>query len=487
MTQDNLKQKAASSMAWAAIQKYTLMGVAFVSSIILARLLMPYDYGCIGMLSIFIMISNILIDGGFGSALIQKKQPTDEDYSTIFYWNLFMSSVMYVVLYIAAPYIAEFYKIPLLSKVLRVQGIVLFINAFKMIQSNQIRKQFRFKPMAITNILTSLVSLSITVAMAYSGFGVWALVAQNLTVSIIPMFAFWYITKWHPQLIFSKESFKSLYSFGGFMFMTSIVNTIADNVQGLLIGRFYNPSTMGYYSKAKSTEELASNSIAQVVSLVTYQIYAEVQDEKNRLVSIIRRLTQTLSYVTFPLLALLMIQAKPIFVLLYSDRWLDSIPYFRVLCFAGFAICLQAITQQSIAAIGKSKTMFKWTFTNRILGIIMIVAGLLAYGIKGLLVVMVISSWFTYFIYAYLVSMHIGYGFGSQMTALIPCVLMTLAASVACMISLWLLPFNIYINAAISTIIYITIYFTISRVFKVDSYYYCKDLARLFTKKIFKK
>ena len=183
------------------------MGISFVSSIILARLLTPYDYGCIGMLEIFIAIATIMIDGGFGSALLQKKRPTQEDYSTIFYWNLAMSTVMYILLYIGAPYIAEFYKIPLLTAVLRVQGIVLFINALKMIQSNILRKNFRFKPMAIVVTISSLISVAVTVIMAYCGYGVWSLVVSNLLIALLPMIAFWFITKWKPLPVFSKQSF----------------------------------------------------------------------------------------------------------------------------------------------------------------------------------------------------------------------------------------------------------------------------------------
>lgn len=477
---NDLKTKAVSSVFWTAVQKYTLMGVAFISSIILARLLTPYDYGCIGMLEIFITIATFLIDGGFGSALLQKKQPTDEDYSTIFYWNLIMSSILYVLLFYAAPYIASFYGIPLLSKVLRVQGVVLFINAFKMVQSNQLRKQFRFKPFAITNVVASLVSLVITIVMAYCGLGVWSLVAQNLIISAIPMVIFWMITKWKPLPSFSMQSFKELFKFGGFMFLTDIINTIADNIQGLLIGKKYNPDVMGYYAKAKSTQNLASNSIAQVVSMITYQLYAEVQDDKEMLKNIIKRITKTLSFVTFPILMILMIQAKPIFILLYSDRWIDSVPYFQVLCFAGFALCLQSITQQSIAAIGKSGIMFKWTFVNRSIGIGLIIGGLYLFGIEGLLVGMVLSSWLNYIVYACLVAKHIGYKLHDQIYALFPSLTLTTISSLICYSINLFSPLSMYWTSIISTIVFIMVYVFISITVKLDSYYYCKSIVSSF-------
>ena len=171
---DNLKQKAASGVAWTSIQKFAGMGVSFIAGIILARLLTPEDYGCIGMLSIFMVLAGAFVDGGFGSALIQKKRPTQEDYSTIFFFNLGMSLLMYVILFVCAPAIARFYKMPILSSVLRVQGLVLIINAFSLIQSNQLRKQFKFKKIAIVTLITSIVSFSVTIIMAYKGFGVWS-------------------------------------------------------------------------------------------------------------------------------------------------------------------------------------------------------------------------------------------------------------------------------------------------------------------------
>ena len=176
----DLKQKASSGMVWTALQKYSTMFISFVSGIILARLLTPYDYGCIGMLSIFMVLADVFIDGGFASALIQKKKPTQEDYSTVFYWNLGMAALVYAILFFGAPAIANFYNTPILCPVLRIQGIVLFIQAFNLVQRSQLKKKLNFKVLSIITIVTSLVSLGVTIVMAYKGFGVWALVAQNL-------------------------------------------------------------------------------------------------------------------------------------------------------------------------------------------------------------------------------------------------------------------------------------------------------------------
>ena len=468
----NLKQKAASGMVWAALQKYSTMIIAFISGIILARLLTPYDYGCIGMLSIFMVLAEAFIDGGFGSALIQKKQPTQEDYSTIFFWNLFMAVILYVVLYACAPIIARFYKIPLLSKVLRVQGVILFIYAFNIVQRNQLQKQLKFKVLSIITLSASIIALSVTIVMAYKGFGVWALVVQNILVSTIPAIAFWFFVKWRPVLVFSWKSFKELFSFGLFMFLTNLINQFSGQLQGLLIGRFYNASTMGYYSKAKKTEDLASHSISSVMTQVTYPLYANMQDDKKALANIIKRITMTLSYFSFPLLFILLLVAKPVFVILYSERWLQSVPYFQVLCIAGLASCLQAVNFQSIAAIGKSKIMFIWTVVKRMVGISAVIVGLLFWGMKGLLVGVVLNSWFSYFVNIGLVSKYIGYKWSDQLLCIMPVAIASVVAAVAAIFVGHLLNLSMYPDGIVKFFVYLIIYMGWSLIFKPEAYNY---------------
>lgn len=472
MAHKNLKQKAAAGMVWTFFQKYSKMIIQFISGIILARLLTPFDYGCIGMLSIFMVLAETFIDGGFGSALIQKKRPTQEDYSTIFWWNVGMAFVMYAVLYFCAPAISRFYKIPLLCDVLRVQGLVLFIYSLNIIQRNQLKKKLNFKLLSIVSVSTAIIALGITIFMAYKGFGVWALVTQNLIVAAIPSLVFWFYVKWRPKWVFSWQSFKELFSFGFYMFLTHIVNRFGQQIQGLLIGKVYNPATMGYYSKAHSVEKLASNSVSQVMTQVTYPLYAEAQDNKAMMINMIKRLTTTLSYLTFPLMFIFILLAKPIFVLLYSERWLASVPYFQVLCLAGLPNCLQAVNLQTISAIGKSKTMFLWTLLKRTVGIAAIVGGLILFGMKGLLAGATINSWFSYLVNIGLVSKHIGYKWTQQLKDLLP---ITIASVVAAVVSYgvgYLLGLNMYPDGIVKLIVYLTIYLGWSFIFKPESYTY---------------
>ena len=467
----SLKQKAASGMVWTALQKYSTMFIQFISGIILARLLTPYDYGCIGMLAIFMVLAEAFIDGGFGSALIQKKRPTQDDFSTIFYWNLGMAVLMYAILFMSAPAVSRFYGIPLLCDVLRVQGLVLFIYAFNIVQRNQLMKKLNFKVLAKVAITTSVIALGVTIFMAYKGFGVWSLVAQNLLTAAIPALAFWFYLKWRPALVFSSKSFKELFGFGFYMFMTHLVNSFSTQIQGLMIGKVYNPSTMGYYSKALNTESLASRSISSVMTQVTYPLYAEAQDNKVLLRNMIKRLTMTIAYITFPMLFILLLTAKPVFLLLYSEKWLASIPYFQVLCIAGMGTCLTAVNTQSIAAIGKSKVMFTWTIIKRCVGLSIIVVGLFFFGMKGMLLGAVFSSWFSYFVNVVLVSKHIGYGWGHQVFDLLPIIF---ASSLAALVSYGVsfFHFNIYVDGVLKLLVYMIVYMGWSLLFKPESYIY---------------
>lgn len=482
-----LKQKAIQGVVWTSINRFTTIGIQFISGIILARLLTPDDYGCIGMLSIFMLISSTFIDGGFGSALIQKKRPSQEDYSTIFIWNLGISIIIYTLLYVSAPAIAYFYKIPLLSDILRIQGIILILNALQTVQVNQLNKQFRFKKIAIVSLITSITSLSVTIYLAYEGLGVWALVTQNILLSLIPTIIYWFTNKWYPQLRFSIHSFKELFSFGFYMFLSSIINTTVNNIQGLLIGRLYNPTIVGYYSKAHSTEKLASTSISQIIAQVSYPLYAELQDNKLALINVVKKLTALLAYITFPMLSLLALLATPIFTLLYSEKWLNCVPYFQILCIAGIAICLQSVNSQTISAIGKSKLMLKWTVVKQLSGVSIVVLGLIFFGIEGLLVGMVIKSWLIYIVNASLVSTHIGYKLKNQLLDLCPIMLLALTALCISYIGGSFFECGLYIDAIIKLIIYVVLYLFGSYVLKLKAFIETRQLISNFVLKKIKK
>ncbi len=466
-------------MLWTAIQKYSTMLISFISSIILARLLMPEDYGAIGMLAIFMGLAEVFIDAGFGSALIQKKTPTQTDYSTVFYFNIVMSVVLYAVLFFSAPAIASFYKMPILCKVLRVQGLILFIYAFNIIQRNQIRKNLRFKKLSKITIVSSVVSLIITVVMAYMGFGVWALVAQNFVTALVPCVFFWLTMNWRPTWEYSWASFKELFGFGSFMFLTHLFTTFSQRITGLLVGRWYDPATMGYYSKASELSKQATLSISGVMIQTTYPLYAAVQDDKVRLINMVKRITSTLAYITVPMLSLLILVAKPTIILLFSERWLASVPYLQILCVGGMAGCLQAVNQQTIAAIGKSKVFFEWTVIKNTLGIVFQVVGLIMWGIWGLLAGKVLSSWFSYLVNISLVSKHVGYKNFQQLKDLLPFFVVSAIAVLAGHFGSSVFGLGLYPNGIVRALIFVAVYLGWSLLFKPEAYRYTLSVLRV--------
>ena len=483
MAEQSLKHKAASGMIWSAIQRYSTMLIKLISGMILARLLMPEDYGAIGMLLIFVSLAEVFIDAGFGSALIQKKNPTQTDYSTVFYFNIVMSVILYGLVYLSAPAIAEFYRMPILCNVLRVQGLILFLYAFNVIQRNQIRKNLKFKILSKITIISSIISLTVTVILAYMGFGVWSLVAQEFLGILIPCIFFWLTMNWRPTWEFSWTSFKELFGFGSFMFLTHLFTTFSQRINGLLVGRWFNPATMGYYTKADSFSRFATLSIAGVMIQTTYPLYASVQDDKERLINMVKRITSTLAYITIPMLSILILIAKPLIVLLYSDRWLPSVPYFQILCFGGMAGCLQSVNQQTIAAIGKSKVFFVFTIVKQSVGIASQVIGLIICGMWGLLAGLVFSSWFDYLVNITLVSKYVGYKNYQQLIDLSPIFIVSGLSLVAGYFVSGLFDLSFYVDALVKVAIFMTMYMVWSVVFKPESYTYTLSIVKMVASK----
>ena len=450
------------------MQRFGTMAISFVSNIVLARLLTPDDYGVIGMLAIFIAISNTFIDGGFGSALIQKKEPTKEDYSTIFWWNMFLSIVLYALLYVCAPLIAGFYKLPMLSDVLRVQGVVLIINALSIIQQNQLRKQLKFKRLATVTVISATLSAGIAIVLAWQGWGVWALVAQQLILSGFNAIQFWILNKWWPSLLFSKKSFKELFGFGGFILLSNLINTFCNNVQTILIGKFFAPSTLGYYTQARKLEEVASTGFSSVVDQVSYPILSENQNDIQKLRDVLRKLLMSIAYITMPIMAILALTAEAVIILLYSEKWIGCIPYFQLLCIAGMAISMQGILYYAVASIGKSQELFKWTLIKRFVALLCVLVGMITFGIYGLLVGTVIGTWMVYFSNAYLCIKHIAYPLRQQFSDLIPIVIANIIAYFVAYSVMQHTNLHIYPNSVLAIIIYIVIYILLSYFLKLQ-------------------
>lgn len=426
---DSLGHKATTGALWAAIDKFGSMGLQFIVNIILARILLPSDFGVIGMLAIFIAVSNTLIDGGFGSALIQKKEPTQIDYSTIFYWNILFSSFLYIVLYVCAPLVAEFYKMPLLSDVLKCIGLTIIIGSITSIQSTRLKKTLSFKTLAIVNIISYALSASFGVLLAFNNFGVWSLVYMTIVNGVIMLILLWSITRWHPSITFSIRSMRELFGFGGYILAANILQNICNNIQGIIIGKRFSATQMGYYSQAYKLDQIPSTSIPQVIVQVMYPVYSSLQDDESRLISILSMNIRVISFLIYPLLGLLILLAPDLIEFLYGVKWIPASPYFQILCVGGLFVALQNVNFYAVASKGKSKPLFYWSFYKWGFLIASILFGS-SWGIFGLLWGMVISNINIYLVNAFLVGKYVGLSTVNQIKLLFP-VFMVLALSLA--------------------------------------------------------
>lgn len=419
-----LGKKILQGTVWVTIDRFGTMALSFIVNLILARLLLPADFGCIGMLAIFISVSQVLVDGGFGSALIQKKNPTEEDYSTIFYWNLLFSLLLYGIIFLISPYVAFFFKIPSLRKVLRILALVLIINALMIVQNNRLRKQLAFSTLAWINISSHLVSALIAIILAYKGFGVWSLVVLQLMSGVFQNCMLWGVVRWYPKRFFSFQSLKELFSFGGYLMAANILQSVCINLQGIIIGRKFSASQMGYYSQAKKLDDMCSHNVPNIIVQVIYPVYSKFQNEPVRMQDLLGKSIRLISFVIIPMMFLLILIAQPLIDFLYGDKWLISVPYFQVLCVGGIFVCLQNINYYAIAAMGESQALFRWSFYKWGLLLLLLLIGS-SFGMYGILWAMVISEINIFITNAILAFKYTGYSVLHQFKDFLPVLLIS--------------------------------------------------------------
>ena len=419
MSMVGLGKKVVSGAIWATIDKMGTMVIQFVVNLILARLLMPEDFGCIGMLAIFISVSQTLVDGGFGSALIQKKEPTQEDYSTIFYWNIIFALVLYAILFFVAPLVAAFFNLPLLCDILRVFGLVIIINSLIIIQNNRLRKQLAFRTIALINVGSLIMAAFIAVYMAYKGCGVWSLVAMQILYGIFQNLFLWGIVRWCPSLKFSVSSLKSLFGFGGYLLASNVLQEICKNMQGIIIGRKFSAIQMGYYAQAKKLDDVCSYALPNILVQVIFPVYSQFQNDRERLCDLLGLSVRLIAYFIFPLMLLLVLVAEHLILFLYGDKWIFSVPYFQILCVGGIFVCLQNINYYAVAAVGKSRILFGWSFYKWGMLLLLLLIGA-HWGMYGILWGMVLSSMNIYMVNAFLSYKYVGYTLSRQVKDFLP-------------------------------------------------------------------
>lgn len=438
MGNESIGNKAVKGSLWAAFDKFGTLGIQFAVNLILARILLPSDFGAVGMLAIFIAVSNTVIEGGFGSALIQKKDPTRTDYSTIFYWNVGLSVFIYLVIFVCAPYVARFFKMEILEGVLRGIGLSLILTAIAGIQTNRLQKQLRFNTIAATNILSFTAAGIVSVIMAYMGFGVWSLVVLQVLQSFLRVLILLVLTRWLPGLTFSLSSLRQLFSFGGYLLIANILQEVCKNIQGIIIGKRFSASQMGYFTQAYKLDNITSYSIPQIIVQVMFPVYASIQDDGKRLIELLSMNIRVISYIVFPLLGSLILIADPLILLLYGEKWLPAAPYFRILCFGGMFISLQNVNFYAVASKGRSRILFYVSFYKWGMLLLFLCIGMW-FGMQGLMWAMVLSNMNIYVVNALLVSRYVGLRFVQQLRIFLPIMALCLAClSVGMVAMVWL-------------------------------------------------
>lgn len=469
---DSLGHKAVTGAIWAAIDRVGGMILQFMVNLILARLLTPSDFGTVGMLTIFIAVSMTLVDGGFASALIQRKESDQTDFSTIFYWNFGVSVFFYGIIFIISPLVAGFYRMPILCEILKVLGLLIVLNAIISVQVAKLQKTIQFKRLAIVNIISYASGSILGIIMAFNDYGVWSLVGMNIFSSFIKVVIFYLVTRWRPSLTFSIESFKKLFSFGGYLLCANLLQTGCQNAQGLIIGKQFSATQLGYYSQAEKLNSVTSDSLPRIIIQVMYPVYSQIQDERIKLINTVLMNIRVIAYIIFPLLLCLVLTADSIIVFLYGEEWLPSAPYFQILCVGGIFTCLTNINYYAVAAAGKSKALFGWSFYKWGF-LLLLLIGTSFIGMKALVWGITLSNFNIFLVNAFLSRKYVGVGFKELSHSLLPIVIL----SFSLYIGIYLLA-NEFLNIHWISIIalYIISYIILSYIFKIKAFNEMKGL-----------
>ncbi len=417
-------RKVVFGTVWSTVDRFGNMAIQFVVNMVLANLVLPVDFGYIGVLAIFMAVSQVLIDGGFATALIQKKEPTQTDYSTIFFWNAGLAVVLYLALFTLAPVISGFFRMPILTDVLRLFGIMLIFSALSQVHAVRLRKSMAFRTIAIVNILSYTVAGAVAIYMAAEGLGVWALVAMQLVNTGMAFMLYFTVRNWKQTITFSTTAFKSMFHFGGYLLAASLLQEVCKNIPSIIIGRRFSPAQMGYYSQANKLDQINSYAIPQALVQAIFPYYSQIQDNREQLAATLLRCVRVIAFCIFPILGLLIIIAPDLITLLWGDEWLPAAPYFRILCCGGIFTCLQNINFYAVAARGQSKELFRWSFYKWGMLTVLLLTGML-FGMQGIMWAFVISNANIYAVNALLAQRHTGLRFTRQIRGWMPTAIAT--------------------------------------------------------------
>ena len=356
-------------MLWSTVERFSVQGVQFLIMIVMARLLTPHDYGLIGMLAIFIAVAQSLIDSGFSQALIRKQDRTEADNNTVFYFNIVVSTLLYLILYASAPFVADFYNTPQLCPVMRVVCLSIIFNSLAVVQRALLTIRIDFKTQAKAALTAAVTSGAVGITMAYHGFGVWSLVTQQLLNLGINTGLLWLLSKWRPRLMYSWRSFHELFAFGSKLLASGLLDTIYRNIYPIVIGKLFSASSLGHYTRAHQFSEFPSSNLTGIIQRVTYPVLCEIQNDDARLASIYRRFLKLSAFIIFPLMVGLSSVAKPFVNIVLGPQWSFCGQLLQILCFGMMWYPIHSVNLNLLQVKGRSDLFLKLEIIKKILGI----------------------------------------------------------------------------------------------------------------------
>lgn len=414
MSEQTLKQATTKGLFWSSVERFSNQGVQFVFSIILARLLSPSDYGIIAMVTIFFAVAQSFVDSGFSNALVRKTDRVEEDLSTCFYFNIGVGIIAYIVLFLIASLVANFYSQPILSPIIRITGLGVILNSLCVVQQALFTIKIDFKSQAKITLSATVISGIVGIILAYQGYGIWALVWQGVASSIVRMGLLWLMSKWRPRTGFSKSSFNYLFGYGSKLLASGLLDTIYNNIYPIVIGKFYNPAQLGNYSRALGWAQLPSANITSILQRVTFPVLSAIQDDTLRLQNSYRRLLKLSAFIVFPLMMGLAAIASPLIRVILTAKWDGCVLYLQILCFALMLYPIHAINLNLLQVKGRSDIFLRLEIIKKIIGVVILIITI-PLGITAMCLGMVFSSIICLIVNTYYTSRFIDVGLLTQL------------------------------------------------------------------------
>jgi O-antigen/teichoic acid export membrane protein len=477
----DLKQKAITGIFWRGLETVGTRGVQFIVGVILARILLPEQFGLIAILLIFSQLAQAFVDSGFPGALIQKKNISFTDECSVFYFNIFIAIVVYFILFFSAPFIALFYEQPILVPGLRILSLTLVIGAFSQVQQTLLSKQIDFKRQFKVGFVCTVVSGVIGIVMAYSGFGVWALIVQQLTQVTIRTIMFWFVSAWRPGLVFCFKSLKSLFKFGSKLLFTGLLDTFYNNIYGLIIGKMFSPSDLGFYNRGRTVPNQFMSSVTGTVAVVMFPVFSTIQDDSRKLKTAAKRTLTTICIIVFPIMFGLTAVAEPFVRVLLTDKWLPCVPYLRIMCLVFATWPIHVINLQIVGAIGRSDVVLKLEVIKKIMITIAIIITF-KFGVFAMVGGQLATAIIAVFINSHYCGKFISYTTFEQLKDILPATAVSVVMGIAVYFIGTIDLSNIYIQLTMQIFVGIIVYIIGCMLMKIDSFY---ELLNILKQKIY--